>query len=474
MPKIDVEVGLRTGAFQTGLAQMRSQTRKWSTDIAGMLAGAFATGAIINGIQAIVNKADQIQDLSDRFGVASDTLQRFGNVAVQNGSSMEAFAAGFNKLIINSQAAINGNEKLQQTFLRLGLTLEQLRTLSPEQQMLAIADAAKISSDPAQAFSDIIAVLGKGAGQLVPTLRQGAQAIQEFGDVMDEATVKELASVKDSYEEFGNFIFVWGGKFLGWLSTFVKVNATFFQQWGQDILNIPQKLMQNGVMGIGDAFNSLIGLNALGPLQARTDAYFDNRDKKLSRKSAPVIDETQNLESEQKENNLVEERQQTEQEISTTKQTASVQSESSLFKENTAVQKMSDLESQIAEDKLAAQNESLELRNQELQTVQQIASVQKQGASQPIDNGTGKNRYLQPIQFSDIRDSILPDTFYGDRPQTGLAGVGRGGIQAAAETTSALTQRQIKVGEDSLSELRGIHQTVKNFKMPELPIAQFS
>jgi hypothetical protein len=65
-----------------------------------------------------VNLADKLADLAGKAGTSASALQRIGNAAADNGSSMEATSQALAK----SQKALDGSDALANSFERLGIT----------------------------------------------------------------------------------------------------------------------------------------------------------------------------------------------------------------------------------------------------------------------------------------------------------------------------------------------------------------
>src|SRR5947207_1877616 len=126
MHDVAVTLGLDAREFDARLAALESKIqssgRNMSKSFGGVgaelktLGGFLTVGALAGGVKAIIEYGAQIQDLSNRFGVSTDALQHFGNAAEKNGTSLESVAMGFNKLAISRSRAMEGQEKLIESF----------------------------------------------------------------------------------------------------------------------------------------------------------------------------------------------------------------------------------------------------------------------------------------------------------------------------------------------------------------------
>jgi hypothetical protein len=182
-------VGADTQPMRNALEKARGQVKSFGGDIKSYLAGAVGVGAFGALIASTVNYGDKIQDLSDRFNVSTTALQKFGNVAEQNGSSLESFAMGFNRLGIASSKALGGDSAALRAFESLGISIDDLRSKSPEQIMELIARSSMNAAD-------MVAILGRNAMELIPTLeaiRDGATS-----PIISPEDIKSLAALSDT------------------------------------------------------------------------------------------------------------------------------------------------------------------------------------------------------------------------------------------------------------------------------------
>lgn len=192
---IIARLGLDSRDFNSGIAGAQAQLRGFAGGSGGFGLGALSLGSLTAVGKEVIEYGDKINDLSERYGVNAVALQRLGNVAETEGSSLEGVAKGFNRLLINSSAALNGNRDVAAAFEALGITIEDLRSLSPEQIMVKIG---KSSMDAAS----LVRVLGKAALELRPTLKAVAEGTKEFSAAISEANIKKLDEASDALKRF--------------------------------------------------------------------------------------------------------------------------------------------------------------------------------------------------------------------------------------------------------------------------------
>jgi len=207
MADLKVKVGVDKSGFTTGLASMENSVKGFGNKVGGILAGAFAFDKIIQGFSNAIDKGDQLQDLANRFGVAASSLQEIGNAASTSGAGLEDVASAMNKLAKNAGAAIGGNEQMAEAFNKIGLSVEQLQGMTPQDLFMALSKAVASGTLGMQDFTIAQELAGKGAGVLMETLRMGPEVISANGQAMGvwtNETIAKLSEASDAIKEFQN------------------------------------------------------------------------------------------------------------------------------------------------------------------------------------------------------------------------------------------------------------------------------
>jgi hypothetical protein len=207
MADLKVKVGVDKSGFTTGLASMENSVKGFGMKVGGILAGAFAFDKIIQGFSNAIDKGDQLQDLANRFGVAASSLQEIGNAASTSGAGLEDVASAMNKLAKNAGAAIGGNEQMAESFNKIGLSVEQLQGMTPQDLFMALSKAVASGTLGMQDFTIAQELAGKGAAVLMETLRMGPEVIAANGQAMGvwtDETISKLSQASDSIKTFQN------------------------------------------------------------------------------------------------------------------------------------------------------------------------------------------------------------------------------------------------------------------------------
>jgi hypothetical protein len=190
-----------------GLQSASASLDKFAKQAGSALVGAFAMDKIIGGFSTAIEKGDQLQDLANRFGVSAVSIQEIGNAASLSGAGVEDVASAMNKLAKNAGEAIGGNETMAESFAKIGLKVEDLKGMSPEDLFFALSKSVASASDPLVAFAVAQEVAGKSVASLMETLRMGPDAIAANGQAMgvwSEETIASLSEASDAIKTFQN------------------------------------------------------------------------------------------------------------------------------------------------------------------------------------------------------------------------------------------------------------------------------
>lgn len=191
------KLALDASGFDRGLKSAQSSVTSFAKQAGSALAGAFAFNKIIQGFSTAIEKADQLQDIAEKFGVSASKLQLLGNAASVFGSGIEQVSAGLNKLSLAQQKALAGDKGLQGSFQEVGLSLDELRGMKPEDILLKISDSFASGANEGRQFIIVNELLGKAQSDLIKVLNQGSDAIIKQGESMGVLTDDQIASLSE-------------------------------------------------------------------------------------------------------------------------------------------------------------------------------------------------------------------------------------------------------------------------------------
>jgi len=206
------KLALDASGMDRGLQSASDSVNKFAKQAGTALAGAFTFTKIIQGFSSAIEKGDQLQDIAEKFGVSASKLQLLGNAASVFGSDLDQVSAGLNKLSLAQQKAISGesgSEALVETFAEVGISMEELKSMTAEDIFLKISDSFASGANDGRQFIIVNELLGKAQTDLIKVMNQGSVAIIEQGTamgVMSDQTIASLSAASDSIKKFQSLL----------------------------------------------------------------------------------------------------------------------------------------------------------------------------------------------------------------------------------------------------------------------------
>ena len=164
-------------------------------------AGTAATGAFVSGVGSVAEYGDNIDKMSQKMGMSIESYQEWDAVMQHSGTSMETMKASMKTL---ANAAESGSD----AFEKLGISQEEIASMSQEQLFERTIAALQNVSDSTERTYLAGKTLGRGAtelGALLNTSAEDTQAmrdrVRELGGVMSEDAVKSAAAYQDSLQD---------------------------------------------------------------------------------------------------------------------------------------------------------------------------------------------------------------------------------------------------------------------------------
>jgi len=240
MAEIRARLALDSSAFEYGLTRARSAVASFAPG----LASAFSVAGIAYLGKQLLSTASTIYNLSQRTGLSTDEIQRFGFAAEATGTTADRLALFVVRLQRNSQAAqmslkgagdqlrimgesgetvaLSGNTAAK-AIQRLGINAEAFFKMAPAEQLMAVADGLKRTGDLGAVFD----LLGRGASVLLPLLRMNREEIEKLLNIprADSETIQSLERVEDNLLRLWKTMQVGGMLGLNFVGTFVQKAA---------------------------------------------------------------------------------------------------------------------------------------------------------------------------------------------------------------------------------------------------------
>ena len=206
---------LLTAQDKTGPAfkSATSNMTKLKTASAGLakvlapLAAAASVGAIIAIGKNSLDSADKIAKLSDSIGVSTEALSQYQHVAELSGTSFETMATAMKKMQKNVSDAADGLSTAKRAFAGLGLSIERIQGMKPEEAFELIGDELSRIDDRARRNQIAMNIFGRAGADLIPVFKDGAAGISamraeadKLGLTLTSGMAQDAANAKDSMQ----------------------------------------------------------------------------------------------------------------------------------------------------------------------------------------------------------------------------------------------------------------------------------
>lgn len=208
---------LDSSDFDSGLDDAEKEASSWGSRIGGGLKkaggiaaaglGVITTGAVAavaslqKGAADVAEYGDHVDKMSQKLGISAEAYQEWDAILRHSGASIDGMQATFKTLQLAA-------EKNDDAFEALGITQEQLASMSTEDLFAATITALQNMEEGSERTALATQLLGRGAMELGPLLNTSAEdteAMREqvhlLGGVMSDEAVKAAAAYQDSLQD---------------------------------------------------------------------------------------------------------------------------------------------------------------------------------------------------------------------------------------------------------------------------------
>lgn len=143
-----------------GLSALQDKTAKVS-DTFGRLKGAIAGLAVASFVADAFRSANALTDMAKAANISTQALLGFRDAVKYNGGAADAAVDSMGKFSQAIEGAANGSVELQDKFLQLGISLQDLRNLSEEQLLQRVVEGLGKGTAGANTMAVAMAFFGK-------------------------------------------------------------------------------------------------------------------------------------------------------------------------------------------------------------------------------------------------------------------------------------------------------------------------
>ncbi len=257
------KLGLDSKAFQTGLNTAQSGLSKFSKGVVNVsnrlakmgLASASASFLLLS--RRAIQLGSELSDIAANTGFATEQFQVFRGALIDAGGSAKSMEKS---IIAMQKAVVQGSEGITtytRAFERLGLNVDDLRKMKPEEQFQAIGKAIAGAKDQQEALTSAIEIFGqRNAGRLIEVFnrldKEGygkmAEDIRKAYGIMNAETQAALDKAADTIERFKNKATIFVGELIAG-----EADGAALKKLGYSLMEAGAKLGVSMITGIAEA-----------------------------------------------------------------------------------------------------------------------------------------------------------------------------------------------------------------------------
>jgi len=276
--KYTVNLDDRATSKMKGLeTSMDSMGKKFAKTGAIMVAaGAAITAGLFKMADSYTKAGDEVAKMAKRTGFTTESLSELRHAAKLSGSDISALEKGVKRMSSSIEDAKDGLETYTRSFDKLGISIDEIKDMAPEEQFWTIANALADLEDETTKAALAQDFFGRAGTDLLPMLAAGTDGIaamrqeaHDLGIVFDAEAAAKAEAFQDSLTKLKGALAGLGAEIIddltpimmGWIDKVTEVIGKI-KEWAAVHPDLAKHLMQIGaVLAIGGAV--LLGLGAL-------------------------------------------------------------------------------------------------------------------------------------------------------------------------------------------------------------------
>ena len=205
---------LNVSPFESAMGRMEKRVDKFASgnlaQLGRTIGAVFSVYAVARFASSVGAAADQLDNISKASGVGVENLQAINVLFTEGGRSAEDAAAVFSRLKKAMDEA-TVDEKIAQSFMRLGISFDDISRKSPDRILELIAVAMRENAGDMQmgeaagnllgrTYADLQGVMNTLATQGLDPLRESLLATNQ---IMGEDAVAAADKMQEAYDRLG-------------------------------------------------------------------------------------------------------------------------------------------------------------------------------------------------------------------------------------------------------------------------------
>lgn len=188
-----VKLAADIAELKTGMEAAQSFVKRTGQALVAL----WGTSELIAFGKELFDLAENLSRVSARTGLTVEEIQKLQYIASQTDTDIDAVTDAVSKLQINLS-----NPQAQRALKDMGINFNELRTKSPYQQLVLVAQAIARIEDPVQRAQARFEVFGKTGNNIASLLESDMEKIAAGAHTMSQRQIDDLNEVGDAWAGF--------------------------------------------------------------------------------------------------------------------------------------------------------------------------------------------------------------------------------------------------------------------------------
>lgn len=257
-----VNIAADTSDLRRNVEQMAGtmdRAEGMATKLGKTLIGAFTVTAVIAAGKQLLDFASNLSDLSQKTGISVTGLQKLDLAFKQNGISLETVTSASSML---ANRLVSGDKSVVGALTKMGLSVDELKRMAPEQQFLRVADAVGSIANPTEKTYAAMQVFGRGGAQLLAgltgNLQQTTAEFERMGLIVSAESVEAADQFGDQLTLLGRQLLGVAGQIVGPLLPALSALATLLGKIGDLVAPLVGLFIDWTIKGILAAYSAIV------------------------------------------------------------------------------------------------------------------------------------------------------------------------------------------------------------------------
>lgn len=206
-----VEIFSDDSKLVKGLSDAKKKMDTWGRSMTSLGKGILAAGLaleapLLGAAAAFAEMGTQMEEAAAKVGATVEVLSQLKYAAEQSGVGFDQLEIAFAKMARTIVDAAKGNKQAEDSLRQIGLTVNNLKGKSPDEQFKMMADGIVKIADPSMRAAEAMRLFGKSGVELLPMLDLGSDGIDKLMERADALGLTMSGGDAAAAKQFGQTI----------------------------------------------------------------------------------------------------------------------------------------------------------------------------------------------------------------------------------------------------------------------------